>query len=397
MRLRVGRREHLLSEGETFETPAGVRTARSPAARVRGACASRCARRAARRRSWAVWRRCRPPARSTAGGSRDRWPPRGSCSTSATRAMRPCRRSAFSGGWRAGWCASRRASTCSSTSGTWPPARGGVRGAGRRARYPQWWKPVYIGVSARPAGGRQGLPPALQGAAAVPPAHDLDDHADGAAERAGGRRRGRPQRARHVDADRDRRRRHARALRLAGYGRPRAAARARPGAAPGAAVEPRWAIARAKDGLEPYAQRLAATSTRAGDGVSAPGRRSTSWWRPRCSGPGQRSSRSPMPTASTAGGPAVMRDGKGAEAADPVADALGLARDLDPAMPPAPPRSPGSATPASRSMKNGRQGSPSPRRRPTGAPSSPDGRSWTPRCRSARPRRRRRRRPPPSP
>ena len=73
-----------------------------------------------------------------------------------------------------------------------------------RARTRAWWTPVYIDVDADgPPRARQGLAPALQGPPAVPPPHALDDHAPRAAARRRGRRRGRPARARPLDADRD--------------------------------------------------------------------------------------------------------------------------------------------------------------------------------------------------
>ena len=61
---------------------------------------------------------------------------------------------------------------------------------------------LHRGRGRRPAADRRRLAPALQGQAAVPPAHDLADHGVRAAAPRRRRRRGRPARPRRLDADR---------------------------------------------------------------------------------------------------------------------------------------------------------------------------------------------------
>ena len=135
----------------------------------------------------------------------------------------------------------RRASTCSSTSGT--STRRARRCSARsptRAATRAWWRPVYIDVDAdgEPALGKESrqhfkgrLPYHLHTRSRIV---ELER-----AARRGGRGRRRPARLRPVDADRDGWRWDARALRLAGACGSPAASRADPGAAPGVPLEPR--------------------------------------------------------------------------------------------------------------------------------------------------------------
>jgi len=107
----------------------------------------------------------------------------------------------------------------------------------------------------RRAGGRQRHPPALQGPAPVSPAHAHAHGAPRAPARDRGRDRRRPARARALDARAARERRHARALRLARARRPaRCCACSRRCCARRCAGTTNWAIARAIEGLEPYAR-----------------------------------------------------------------------------------------------------------------------------------------------
>ena len=201
-------------------------------------------------------RRLRRAATSTAGATRARSPPPSSCATSATRATPHGRRCASSARSSRAILAPRSREYGFVDEWDVAAPREAVFAAIADARsYPEWWRPVYIEVEAdgEPALG-QGVAPALQGPPALPPAHALADRAARAAARDRGRRRRRPARARALDADRDARRRHARPLRLARARRPRAAARPDAGPAPRLPLEPRWAIARAVEGLEPYAR-----------------------------------------------------------------------------------------------------------------------------------------------
>ena len=65
--------------------------------------------------------------------------------------------------------------------------------------YPEWWKPVYIGVRQE---GEYTLP-ALQGPPALPPAHAHEDDRGGPAAPDPRRDRRRPARDRHLDAHAD--------------------------------------------------------------------------------------------------------------------------------------------------------------------------------------------------
>ena len=134
-----------------------------------------------------------------------------------------------------------------------------LRGARRRSQLPGL---VAAGLPGRrgggPARGRHALAPALQG----PPAPTTCTPSSRvvalrAAARARGRRRRRSSRSRPLDADRGPTW-HARALRLARARRPsRCCALLTPLLRPAFRWNHDWAIARAQEGLEPYAQGLA--------------------------------------------------------------------------------------------------------------------------------------------
>ena len=144
MRLVVAGREHLLGPGDTMETPPGVphRQLPGPAGegRVRVTVSPAGTTHAfLRRLSELRMVRGFPKPVDAAGIVRD-FGHDGHASKPSIRVQR-----AFSARcWR-----SRRASTGSSTSGTWPPrARPSSTRSPRPAPIPQWWKPVYIDVEA---------------------------------------------------------------------------------------------------------------------------------------------------------------------------------------------------------------------------------------------------------
>ena len=130
-----------------------------------------------------------------------RSPPPSSCATSVTRATprsrraRPARAVARDPRARVARVPVRR------RVGRRRAARGGVR---RDRRRPQLPAVVEAGLhrrrGRRRAGARQGVAPALQGPAALPPAHALADRGARAAARDRGRGRRRPARARPLDA-----------------------------------------------------------------------------------------------------------------------------------------------------------------------------------------------------
>ena len=103
--------------------------------------------------------------------------------------------------------------------------------------YPEWWRPVYLDVDADGGAGPR-VTSALQGPAAVSPAHPLPHRPARPAAGGLGEGRRRSARTRHVDADADPGR-HTRPLRLARARGPAAPEAVDAGAAPRLPLEPR--------------------------------------------------------------------------------------------------------------------------------------------------------------